>query len=123
MYRVTSVRTRAICSATESEEKVLRAVSNALGRELSEAARWTKTTGIFGEPLSVLEVELKGKDAEAAAERLLSALPAGYANERSEVSGGHEVVHIRLDKQAAYLGELVLSERDAIKVEIRRTRT
>ncbi|MCS6788349.1 MAG: hypothetical protein NZ733_03555 [Aigarchaeota archaeon] len=122
MRRVTSVTARAICSATESEEKVLRAMSNALGVDVSGAARWTRTTGIFGEPLSVVEVELRGEGAEAVAERLLSYLPEHYVAERTEVLGSQEVIHVRLDKQAAYLGELVLSERDAIKVEVRRQR-
>ncbi|MCS7117832.1 MAG: hypothetical protein NZ957_03500 [Thaumarchaeota archaeon] len=122
MVRTISVRVRAICSATESEEKVVKAVSNVLGMDLKDAVRWTRTTGIFGDPLSVMEVELRGEEAELAAERLTSKLPEGYAEERSVITGSHEVVHVRLDKQAAFTGQFVLGERDAIKVEIRRER-
>jgi RNA binding exosome subunit len=32
------------------------------------------------------------------------------------------VIHLRFDKQEAYRGRLVLGERDAVKVEVRRVR-
>jgi len=121
--RVSSVRARAICYATESEERVARAVGNVLGVDVSRRARWFRTTGIFGEPLSVLEVELTGEEAAAAAERLLSLLREEELEERTERSGEGEVIHLRFDKQAAFQGKLVLGERDAIKVELRRVRT
>lgn len=120
--RVSSVRARAICYATESEEKVARAVGNALGLDVSGRARWFRTTGIFGEPLSVLEVELTGEEASAVAERLLPILGEEELEERTERTGEAEVIHLRFDKQAAFQGRLVLGERDAIKVEIRRVR-
>ncbi len=120
--RVTSVRARAICSATESEEKVMKAVSNVLGIEVSGRAKWFKTTGIFNEPLSVLEVEVTGDDAVAVADRLLSVLTEEELEERTERAGEGEVIHLRFDKQEAYRGRLVLGERDAIKVEVRRVR-
>ena len=82
--RVTSVRARAICSATESEEKVMKAVSNVLGIEVSGRAKWFKTAGIFNEPLSVLEVEVTGDDAVAVADRLLSVLTEEELEERTE---------------------------------------
>ena len=120
--RVSSVRARAICSATESEEKVMKAVSNVLGVEIAGRARWFRTTGIFNEPLSVLEVEVTGDDAVAVADRLLSVLTEEELEERTERTGEGEVIHLRFDKQEAYRGRLVLGERDAIKVEVRRVR-
>lgn len=120
--RVISVRARAICSATESEEKVARAVSNVLGIDVTGRAKWLRTTGIFNEPLSVLEVEVTGEEATAVADRLLSLLSEGELEERTERSGEGEVIHLRFDKQEAYRGRLVLGERDAVKVEVRRVR-
>ncbi len=120
--RVSSVRARAICSATESEEKVSRAVSNVLGVDVSGRAKWTRSTGIFNEPLSVIEVELTGEEAAVVANRLFSVLREDELEERTERAGGGEVVHLRFDKQEAYRGRLVLGERDAVKVEVRRVR-
>ncbi len=121
--RVSSVRARAICSATESEKKVERAVSNVLGVDVSGRARWLRTTGIFNEPLSVLEVEVTGEEAASVAERLLSLLSERELEERTERTGDSEVIHLRFDKQEAYRGRLVLGERDAVKVEVRRVRS
>ncbi|MEM0445507.1 MAG: RNA-binding domain-containing protein [Nitrososphaerota archaeon] len=113
-----SIRARAICGPTESEAKVRQAILNILSIEREMTFTAHRLSGIFGEPLTVLEVEVPEELAEETAQRILSKLPQEYLSERIERSGAVERIHLRLDKQLAYLGIIQPSEVDSIKLEI-----
>lgn len=113
------VKARALCSATESEEKVVAAVRNVLNLERMPDAKIARLTGIFGEPLSVIEVELSGEDAARAAKYIINKLDRRYIKDRIEQSKTHYTLHARIDKQTAYHGVMMTSEEDPVKIEIR----
>ncbi|MEM2932118.1 MAG: RNA-binding domain-containing protein [Nitrososphaerota archaeon] len=113
------VKVRALCSATESEEKVVLAMRNVLNLERIPDAKIARLTGVFGEPLSVIEVELSGEDAARAAKYIISKLDKRYIRERTESGKAFYTLHARIDKQTAYHGVVMTTEEDPIKVEIR----
>ncbi|MCS7145200.1 MAG: RNA-binding domain-containing protein [Nitrososphaerota archaeon] len=112
------VKVRAICGPTESEEKVRRAIRNLLHAVAEPAFTVHNLSGIFGEPLRVIEADVADGPAEQAAKHLIESLPSEYVSERIESSGSVETIHLRLNKQLAYLGIIQPAETDAIKVEI-----
>ncbi len=78
-----------------------------------------RLTGVFGEPLTVLETEIAGVDAETVFERLQESLPSSYLEEGAETSKRTRTIHVRLNKQLAAMGIIQPSLEDAIKIEIR----
>ncbi len=112
------VKVRAICGPTESESKVRKAILNILSLEREPQFAVHRLTGIFGEPLIILEAGVSEDEAERAARHLIENLSKDYISERVESSGSVETIHLRLNKQLAYLGIIQPSEVDAIKVEI-----
>ncbi len=113
------VKLRALCSATESEEKVIIAMKNVLSLERVPDPRIARLTGVFGEPLSVIEIELSGEDAARAAKHIIKMLDKKYIRERTERGKAHYTLHARIDKQTAYHGVMMTCESDPVKVEIR----
>lgn len=111
------IRVRAICGPTESEAKVRRAILNLLSTDKEPGFTIHHLTGIFGEPIKVIETDIS-EEAERAAQNLVKSLPEDYVSERIERSGSVETIHLRLNKQLAYLGIIQPTETDAIKVEI-----
>jgi len=113
------VKVRALCSATESEEKVIIAMKNVLNLERMPDARIARLTGVFGEPLTVIEIELSGEDAARAARHIIKMLDKRYIRDRTERGKTHYTLHARIDKQTAYHGVMMTSEKDPVKIEIR----
>lgn len=112
------VKVRAICGPTESELKVKKAIINVLSLEREPQFEVHRLTGVFGEPLTIIEAAVSEHEAEHVARRLIDSLSGNYISERVERSGSVETIHLRLNKQLAYLGIIQPSEVDAIKVEI-----
>ncbi|MEM0381951.1 MAG: RNA-binding domain-containing protein [Nitrososphaerota archaeon] len=112
------IKIRAICGPTESESKVGRAILNILSLEREPPFKVHRLTGIFGEPLTILEAEISDDVAERVARHLIESVSDEYILERVERSGSAETIHLRLNKQLAYLGIIQPSEVDAIKIEI-----
>jgi len=117
--RELQVKLRALCSATESEEKVVVSMKNVTSLDRVPDPRIAHLTGVFGEPLSVIEIELSGEDALRAAKHIISMLDKRYIRDRTEMSKTHYTLHARLDKQLAYHGIMATSEKDPVKIEIR----
>ncbi len=117
MYEI-GVRARALCSATESEEKVVIAMKNVLNLDRMHDVRVARLTGVFGEPLSVIEIELSGEEAARAAMNIIKMLDKKYIEDRTEKSKTRYTLHARIDKQMAYHGVLMTSDNDPVKVEI-----
>jgi RNA binding exosome subunit len=114
-----SVKVRAICGPTEAEEKIRQAILRALGLTRKPSFTVHRLTGVFGEPITVLETELAGMDAEAALRRLEESLPSSYLEAGTESAGRVKTIHVRLNKQFAFLGVIQPVSEDAIKIEIR----
>jgi RNA binding exosome subunit len=108
------VRLRAFAQATEDVESVVRAVRFVCGK--GELMRDT-TEGHFGNPITIIEAGMKrSQDIKVLLRRLgrdgiLSALLDGLEERMDDDC----VLHLRLDKQNAYLGRLSLAQnRDVI---------
>lgn len=115
---------RTTAHATEDTEKVLKAVYNTLPTELAETVVFRKTnlTGHHGNPITVLEARIKDKTAlQKTFEKLASGLrPLDKELLRSRIHLHVEEgnLYLRLDKQSAYLNELILCHEDPIHFRI-----
>ena len=125
MPRIESIVVQVLCHATEDEEKVMKAVENVVG---SDALEWMAVsseslTGHYGDPITLIKLTLTDKkQAENVLSKILSMLQEW---ERDEVWGDRAVkgkhggkLYIRLDKQAAYLGTLRISDKDSIRIQV-----
>ena len=119
MFRVTSLRARVMCYSTEDPAKVRRAIRNVLGEDIQITSR--KTRGYYGDPIYVIESYASNeKIASRVFNRVLAAFRGRWGLLRPGVemtSREHGKLHVRLDKQEAYLGRIRLSDQDAIKIE------
>jgi len=115
---------RTTVHATEDTEKVLKAVFNTLPAELAQIVVFKKTsvTGHHGNPITVLEAKIKDKTAlHRAFEKLASGLrPLDKELLSSQIQQHVEEgnLYLRLDKQSAYLNELMLCRTDPIHFRI-----
>ena len=101
---------RASVHATESDDRVKTALSLFLfDNEISE----THTEGHFGNPITLLQGRIKGKDVTRCIDILRSGLPEyeleKLRNQRDERIDGECCLHIRFDKQAAFGGKVRLA--------------
>ncbi len=100
---------RAICAATESEEKVKKALSLFIFENDIDIIN---TDGHFGNPISIFTAIIRGNDCIRFIEMLRSKLPEQdmqlLKNEISDRMDDDCVLHIRFDKQAAYGGNVHL---------------
>jgi len=103
---------RAFVHSTEDEERVVKAMAFASGA--SEVSR-TKSSGYHGNPITILEATVKrrkeidaffGRLGKIAIEELVRTLERRIDDDCS--------FFLRLDKQEAYLGRLVLAEKDDV---------
>ncbi len=116
-----SISLRAICAATESEDKVRSALSMFLFENEIEA---NTTEGHFGNRITILSATMKGKDCDRFIELLISGLPEKEIKrlkaETCERVDEDCIFHIRFDKQAAYNGIVKLaSSSDIIDARIK----
>lgn len=122
--RVLGVTARAICHATEDERKVLKALENVFGSIEGAKLKREQLSGHYGDPIVLLTLELRDEDrAKTVLENLKKGLSVAekftLVSEAFEEKGQEGILYVRLDKQSAYLGRLRLSERDAVKLELR----
>lgn len=111
--------------ATEDESKVIDAALNVVGREFVDSSpKIEKLTGHYNDPM--LSITFKVTDnIEEMLKKLFKRLSTISANrlieearERIDSAGN---LYLRLDKQKAYQGTLVLNESDPIRIKIRFT--
>ena len=101
---------RASVHATESDDRVKTALSLFLfDNKINE----TRTEGHFGNPITLLQGQIKGKDYKRFIDILKSSLPEyeleKLRNERCERIDDECCLHIRFDKQAAFKGQVRLA--------------
>ena len=121
MVKVRSVEARVFVHATENRDKVLAALRNVIGNARIEE---DVLEGYFGNPIDVITAVVEGQQAEEVVLRILSGLSEAdrafllaTLEERIDRNGS---LHIRLDKQKAYLGKFAISDSDdVIKLQIR----
>lgn len=105
-----SISFRAICAATESEEKVKSALSLFI---FDNDIETINTEGHFGNTITILSATIRGKDCSRFIELLKTEL-SGSELERMKAETGERIddecnFHLRFDKQAAYTGILKLA--------------
>jgi RNA binding exosome subunit len=101
---------RAIAQATESEERVKTALSLFLSGDEIETI---KTEGHYGNPITIFQAQIKGRNCRRFIELLKSKLNENdlkrLKSESCERIDEDCVLHIRFDKQAAYKGIVQLA--------------
>lgn len=123
--RIEQFSVQVLCHATEDLKKVLKAVENILAPE--SAGKLSLSTeileGHYGDPIVLVRAFLS--DPEASEKTLLKILLSLAPGEREELwsersqRGKHGgKIYVRLDKQAALLGQIKLSDRDPIKIVV-----
>lgn len=121
--KIERININAVVYSTEDMEKVGEAIATLFPFEFEIEV--TDATGHYGNPLKFLEVKLtKKREIEEFLRHLVSSLNQDdirYLLETLEDRVDEEgVLHLRIDKQKAYLGELEIVERgDAIVVHIK----
>jgi RNA binding exosome subunit len=112
---------RASVQATESDGRVKTALSLFLfDNEINE----TKTEGHFGNPITLLQGQIKGKECTRSIDLIKSGLLEleliRLRNERCERIDDECCLHIRFDKQAALEGKVRLAKTtDSISAKIK----
>ena len=112
--------------ATESEEKVLRALRNVLPAHLRESQRVTiseiRVQGYHGNPIVVIHARARGREASDIYRHIVEKLSAedrAYIASTLKARRAGEKLYLRLDKQLAFLGVLRVNEGDdVIKVVV-----
>ena len=80
-----------------------------------------ETTGYFENPIIMLKAKLVKKQAQNLIKKIMKLLPSNQINELIEEIEERTVdsrFHLRLDKQELVKGELIVSEKDTIKIKI-----
>ncbi len=118
-----SIILRAIAQATESEEKVKAALSLFL---FDGEVETVKTEGHYGNPITILQAQIKGRDCRKFIELLKSKLSESdlerLKEELSERVDDDCVLHLGFDKQAACNGTVQLpttTDKIAVQVKLR----
>lgn len=112
---------RVYAHATEDEEKVVHALHNLIGPSNIVVE---ELKGYFGNPILVISASKENEEAEEAFNKIISTLTEpdrrfllSSLEERIDKEGS---LHLRFDKQKAYLGKVMLSDSDdVIKVKVR----
>ncbi len=118
---VHNISFRAIGAATESEDRVKNALSLFIFDDEIETIR---TEGHYGNPITILQAHIKGRNCKRFIELLKSKLNEHDLKRlKSESCGRIDedcILHIRFDKQAAYKGVVQLATTtDTIAVQIK----
>ena len=109
-----------IVHATEDISKIFQSFSEILEIE-EKSFSITETIGYFENPIIMLNVKLVKKQAKTFMKKFLKLLLINQINqliEEIEERVADSKFHLRLDKQKLIKGELVLSEKDTIRIRI-----
>ena len=123
---ISSIEIVTFSHATESKERVLKALMNILPETMLEEVefREEELTGYYGNPIRILSARVTKREAVDQIVTLL-ALNLSLSDKRAlgqemRLKGEKDRdLFIRLDKQAAYLGKMQLSSKDSIRMRFR----
>ncbi len=120
------IEVRALTHATEAPEKVTAAIRHTLSGEVFDEVQLSqeRLEGYFGNPIILIKTRLSRKpNIRTVVETLFTRLPQqerelllSDLEKRIDEEGN---LYIRLDKQAAYLGEIRLGESDVIRLQFK----
>lgn len=108
-----------IIHATEDISKFLKSFEGIF--ELNDSFTANETLGHFENSITILSRKIDKKQAQKFVGKLIESIPKDQINKLIEEIEERTVdsrLHIRLDKQEFIKGNIVLSDRDAIKVKI-----
>lgn len=115
------IKVSAVVHSTESREKVSQAIANIFPFDFE--IHISEAKGHFGNPIEYLEVELKkSSEIKTFWENLLRLLGDEIKNlleTLEERIDAQNVLHIRIDKQKAFLGDFKLSNVDPIAIKVK----
>lgn len=119
--RIEWIKVSAVVHSTESREKVSQAIANLFPFDFE--IQVSSARGHFGNPMEYLEVDLK-KSAEIKAFwnnllKLLGDELRTLLETLEERIDAQNVLHIRIDKQEAFLGNFKLSNVDPIAIKVK----
>ena len=109
-----------IVHATEDISKILQSFDEVLEIKEEEFTS-IETTGYFENPIIILSAKLVKKQGQNFIKKMLELLPINQINELIEEIEERTIdsrFHLRLDKQELVKGELVISEKDTVKIKI-----
>jgi RNA-binding protein len=109
-----------IIHATEDISKILQSFDEVLEIKEEEFTS-IETTGYFENPIIILSAKLVKKQGQNFIKKMLELLPINQINELIEEIEERTIdsrFHLRLDKQELVKGELVISEKDTVKIKI-----
>lgn len=109
-----------IVHATEDISKIFQAFDELLNLK-KEDFIIHETTGYFENPITMLNVKIVKKEAENVIKKLLELLSHQQINELIEEIEERTVdskFHMRLDKQELIKGNVVIREKDTVKIKI-----
>jgi RNA binding exosome subunit len=121
MGNIHHITLRAIAQATEDIDRVKAALSLFI---FDNEIETVTTEGHYGNPITILQAQLKGRDCDRFIDLIKSKL-SGAELEKLKKELGERIdddcyLHIRFDKQAAYKGTIQLAATaDAIAAEIK----
>ena len=109
-----------IVHATEDISKILQSFEEVLEIKEEEFTS-IETTGYFENPIIILSAKLVKKQGQNFIKKMRELLPINQINELIEEIEERTIdsrFHLRLDKQELVKGELVISEKDTVKIKI-----
>lgn len=109
-----------IIHATEDISKIFQAFDELLNLK-KEDFTIHETTGYFENPITMLNIKIVKKEAENFIKKLLELLSHQQINELIEEIEERTVdsrFHMRLDKQELIKGNVVIREKDTVKIKI-----
>jgi hypothetical protein len=109
-----------IVHATEDISKIFQAFDKLLNLK-KEDFTIHETTGYFENPITMLNVKIVKKEAENFIKKLLGLLSHQQINELIEEIEERTVdsrFHMRLDKQELIKGNVIIREKDTVKIKI-----
>ncbi|MCS7130966.1 MAG: exosome subunit [Archaeoglobaceae archaeon] len=119
--RIEWIKVSVVVHSTESREKVSQAIANLFPFDFE--IQVSKAEGHYGNPIEYLEVELKkSSEIKNFWENLLSLLKEKkeiLLNTLEDRIDKQNVLHIRLDKQKIYLGEIEFSNEDPVAIKVK----
>ena len=122
---VKTVELTVLVHATEDESKVRRAVLNLLPPDsYPPAFEAVKLEGYYGDPITVLKLNFKHRKPatelfEHIVRRLSSLDTSSLLDLLPQYIDESKNLYMRLDKQKAYIGKVVLERHDSIRVKAR----
>jgi RNA binding exosome subunit len=114
-----------LAHATEDPDKVLEAVKNLLTKPVFERLSFERRdmVGHYKNPIVSLKATMDGEDGAEALRHILSSLrPLDESTLQRDFTKHMDprgVLHLRFDKQQAYLGKIAMCTKDAVSLRFR----